>query len=176
MSGNRKSIRLKNYNYSKNGTYYVTVCADNRKCIFGDVRNGKIILNEYGKITDKWCNEIPKHFTCVELDEYIIMPNHLHVTIVIVGAGSPRPDTDTFTQTNNKGRGNRAPTLGQIVAYFKYGATKQINTTRNTPGARIWQRNYYDHVIRDEISLNKIRKYIIDNPVNWEQDEEYTEN
>jgi len=81
------------------------------------------------------------------------MPNHVHGIINIVGAGFPRPNTRFPRPHNDKGRGNRAPTLGQIVAYFKYGSTKQINAIRNTPGIRLWQRNYYDHIIRDEIDL-----------------------
>jgi putative transposase len=98
-----------------------------------------MVLNEYGKIADKCWNQIPQHFPHAELDECIIMPNHIHGIINItrnVGAGFPRPN-------NDKGRGNRAPTLGQIIAYFKYGSTKQINVIRNTFGKRLWQRNFY---------------------------------
>ena len=167
----------------------MTVCVNNRECVFGDVRNGEMILNVAGKMIDRWWRELPRKYNMIEIDEYKIMPNHMHGIINIigknetnnVGAGFPRPDTDgfprphTFIRTDNKGRGDRAPTLGQIVAYFKYGTTKQINAIRNTPGIRLWQRNYYDHVIRDEESLNKIREYIINNPANWEEDKENIE-
>jgi putative transposase len=129
MSGNRKSIRLKDYDYTQAGAYYVTVCVNGRKCVFGDVHNGEMVLNEYGEMADKCWNQISQHFPHVELDECIIIPNHLHDIINIthiVGAGFPRPDNDKGLPRpdNDKGRGNRAPTLGQIIAYFKYGSTK----------------------------------------------------
>jgi putative transposase len=171
MPGNRKSIRLKDYDYTQAGAYYVTVCVNNRKCMFGDVHNGEMVLNEYGEMADKCWNQISQHFPHVELDECIIMPNHLHGIINItpnVGAGFPRPD-------NDKGRGNRAPTLGQIIAYFKYGSTKQINQLRDTPRKPVWQRNFYEHVIRDESGLNRIREYIVNNPAQWEKDEYYAQ-
>ncbi len=163
---NRLSTRLKDYNYSSEGAYYVTVCANNRECVFGNAQNGEMIMNDTGKMIDRWWRELPRKYNMIEIDEYKIMPNHMHGIITIVGAGFPRPDT--FIRMDDKGRGNRAPTLGQIMAYFKYGTTKQINAIRNTPGIRLWQRNYYDHIIRDEESLNKIREYIINNPVHWE--------
>ncbi|MBL7072454.1 MAG: transposase [Candidatus Omnitrophica bacterium] len=179
MPGDRKSIRLKDYDYAQTGGYDVSICAHGDKCIFGVVKNGEMFLSDCGKIVDKCWNEIPEHFPHVELDEHIVMPNHMHGIIVIggenddnnVGAGFPRPDNETA----GKGRGNRAPTLGQIVAYFKYGSTKQINAMRNTPGARLWQRNFYEHVIRNEPDLNRVREYIVYNPAKWEEDEYYAQ-
>ncbi|MFH0771891.1 MAG: transposase [Candidatus Omnitrophota bacterium] len=165
----RKQNRLPTYDYSENGYYYITVCTHNQQELFGSIENDKMILNEYGKIIkDTWL-KIPAHFTNVDLDEYIIMSNHIHGIIQIVGARLPRPNEDI--NDNVIGRGNPAPTLGQIIAYFKYKSTKQINESRSTPGRKIWQRNYYDHVIRNDKSLSNIREYIVNNPLTWGADE-----
>jgi putative transposase len=124
----------------------------------------------------QWWLKIPLRFKNVTLDQFQIMPNHFHGIIVIndemchgqyVGVGFPDPNGLSL---NDHGRGNRAPTLGQMVAYFKYQSTKQINQLRKTPGQRLWQRNYYEHVIRTENDLNKIREYIKINPQIWGRD------
>jgi REP element-mobilizing transposase RayT len=171
----RRSIRLKEYDYSAPGAYFVTICANDRKCVFGEIKRGTPILNDVGKmVTDYW-TQLSKRFSNVQIDTFIVMPNHFH-GIIIVGAGFPRPMDDEFNvrclgRGDRDGRGDRAPTLGQIVAYFKYGTTKKINIACGTPGRRIWQRNYYDHIIRNEFDLNRIREYIINNPVQWPKDE-----
>lgn len=165
MLKQRQSIRLKNYDYSKSGHYYITMCTENRSCIFGNIFNGKMILNDVGKIiNDVWLT-IQKYFNNVELDKFVIMPNHIHGIVIIVGAGSSRPT---------------GPTLGQIIGYFKYKSTKYINdflgsdnptpTINQNKIKKIFQRNYYEHIIRNEIELNKIRQYIKNNPLFWNQD------
>lgn len=175
----RKQIRLKGYDYSQNGCYFVTICTQNRQCIFGDIVNNKMVLNDIGKMIKNNWESLPKRFP-IELDEYQIMPNHLHSIIAIVGAGSSRPNNDA---------GSSRPTLGQIIAYFKYQSTKQINNifqsnkmygrgipaqsqtgAKTAPLQKIFQRNYYEHVIRNEIDSNKIREYIKLNPEMWERD------
>ena len=188
MPGKRRSIRLKGYDYAQEGVYYVTVCVGERACLFGDVRDGEMMLNDAGRTVDKWWSELPQKYNTVKIDEYQVMPNHLHGIIMIVendetgdvGAGFPRPVNDKGRGNRApkgrgnrapKGRGNRAPTLGQIIAYFKYGTTKQINMIRNTPGVRLWQRNYYEHIIRSERDLTRVREYIINNPGKWVEDE-----
>ena len=129
-----------------------------------------MILNSTGKIIVDYWNRLPDRFPNIRIDEVIVMPNHAHGIIAIVGAG--------LTRSNDKhsayqGRGDLAPTLGHIIAYFKYGTTKQINVIFNTPGARLWQRNYYDSVIRNESDLLRIREYIINNPILWARDDYY---
>jgi len=182
MPGNRRSIRLNDYDYTEQGVYYVTICVEGRKCVFGDVWCGEIILNGMGRIVARNWNELPEHFPNIKIDEFIVMPNHTHGIINIVGAGFPRPDDNGYGNDgkgrgdHDKGRGNRAPTLGQIVAYFKYGTTKQINAIRQTPGIRLWQRNYYEHIVRNEPDLARIREYIVNNPVQWEEDEYFSPN
>jgi REP element-mobilizing transposase RayT len=155
----RRSIRLKGYDYSQNEAYFVTICACNRECLFGEVANGVIELSPIGESTYKFWFEIPWHFENVQLDEFVVMPNHFHGIIVI---------------TDNCRGGVTPPlqkcTLGKIVAYFKYQTTKFINQIRNIPGLPLWQRNYYEHIIRNEDELNRIRQYIIENPLKWEED------
>ena len=166
----RKPNRLKGYDYSGAGGYFITVCVQDRQTILGKIENNKMVLNNIGNMVDYWWHETFNKFKNASIDEYIIMPNHIHGIINIVGAGSPCPDNDINDVSNNKGRGNRAPTLGQIIAYFKYQSTKQINLLNNSPGVKIWQRSFHDHIIRDDKTLNKIREYITSNPVNWEND------
>ncbi|MEW6571733.1 MAG: transposase [Nitrospirota bacterium] len=177
----RRSIRLKGYDYSEAGAYFVTICTKDRECLFGDVVNGEMRLNEAGKMVQKWWYEIATKFRNIELDGSVIMPNHLHGIIVISvdncrgEVSSPVLKTD---ETKTRKEGGVPPplrkrTLGQIVAYFKYQTTKQINQNRNTPRVPVWQRNYYDRIIRNETELNKMREYILNNPLNWETDENY---
>ena len=160
----RKTNRLKDYDYSRSGYYFVTICTDDRVHQFGNIVDGQIRLNQWGKMAQKCWQGIPDHFPSVELDEYVVMPNHIH-GIIIVGAGFPRPDTKGAETAPLR------PTLGQIVAYFKYQSTKHINIIRGSQGRRVWQRNYWEHVIRNENDLNRTREYIRNNPVSWDIDE-----
>jgi putative transposase len=159
----RRSIRLKGYDYSQDGGYFVTVCAYGRECLFGQIENGQMQLNEYGEIvTDIWRN-IPEHYQFVQLDEFVVMPNHIHGIIIIskVGAGfKPAPTSEV------KYHG-----LSEIVRAIKTFSARKINILRNTIGLPVWQRNYYEHIIRDEDNLNRIREYIVTNPVRWHEDE-----
>ena len=170
----RRSIRLKGYDYATPGAYFVTVCTHERECLFGDIVDGVMRLNDAGRmVNDSW-QRIVTHFIGVEIDQFVIMPNHFHGIVTTVGAGSPRPNlTNQGGGTNQGGETPplRGVTLGQIVGYFKYQSTKYINQTRNTPGTPVWQRNYYERVIRDDRELATIRQYIADNPAKWAEDE-----
>jgi REP element-mobilizing transposase RayT len=148
----RNTNRIPQHDYSTPGCYFVTVCAQSRDKIFGIIENNQIILNDIGKMVDFWWREMFNKYPNISIDEYIVMPNHAHGLIDIVGAGSPRPG-----QIN--GRGNRAPTIGHIIAFFKYQTTKQINESQNMPGNKIWQRNYYDPVIRNDIPFHNVNYY-----------------
>ena len=164
----RRSIRLKDYDYSQQGTYFVTVCTYNRKCNLGKVINDEVQLNKYGHIVENEWIKIADIRKNVELDTYVIMPNHLHGILLI---------------TDSRGTEHRAPTVEQfgkpvsgslptIIRSFKSTVTKQINRLRNTPGSPVWQRNYYEHIIRNEDGLNRIRGYIINNTIQWQFDRE----
>lgn len=200
----RRSIRLKGFDYSSEGAYYVTIVAQGRECLFGEIVDGEMRLNEYGEIVQKWWDEIPIHFPNVELGVFVIMPNHVHGIIYIIEERrgevlSPRdnPNANNLNDTNQGGKmlpndipniNNRdagklggetpplrKPTLGQIVAYFKYQSTKEMNRIE-TPNAitRFWQRNYYEHIIRNEKELQQKTDYILDNPSRWDEDDENT--
>ena len=178
----RKPTRLRDYDYSQPGAYFVTICVQYRKCLFGTIIDGQMKLNEIGEIVVECWNHIPQHFPSVELGDSIIMPNHIHgiITWNIVGAGLPRP---TDEKTPNPTIGPRSPrppknssALGKIVAYFKYQSTRHINQHHNTPGTRIWQRNYHDHIIRDDPDLQRLRQYIQDNPMKWALDQLHPDN
>ena len=158
-----KSTRLPNRDYSSNGAYYVTICTKNRECFLGEIINEKMVLSEIGRIVHKFWYEIPQYFGNVILDEFIIMPDHVHGILIICN----KPCRDGVTPSLQY---RQRPTLGQIVGYFKYQSTKSINEFRNMPGVSIWQTRFHEHIIRNEHELNIKRKYIINNPLNWEFD------
>ena len=164
---------MKGYDYSSPGAYFVTICTKNKANIFGDIVDGAMILNEFGEIVKKIWFDLPNHFTNVQLDEFIVMPNHVHMIIFIIdddhrhrrGLACQTPTKRTF----GKPISGSLPT---IIGSFKSAVTKRINRMRKMPGFPVWQRNYYEHIIRDEDELNAIRQYIIDNPQNWDIDTE----
>lgn len=173
-SKRRRSIRLKGYDYSQKGAYFVTICTHNRRCLFGKITDGKVGLSKLGQTVAKCWSQIPEHFHNVELDVSVVMPNHLHRIIILINncRGGVTPPYYVGEETSPL----QKCTLGQIVAYFKYRTTRLINQKSNTPGNRIWQRNYYEHVIRNEDDLNEIREYMITNPLKWELDRENPNN
>ena len=132
-------------------------------------------LNETGKIVVDCWNRIPQHFWSVELDLCIVMPNHIHRIIILGARETQQPQSSTRSQPNRRGEVS-SPALGQVIAYFKYQSTKSINQQRDMPGISIWQRNYYDHVIRDDIDLQRVRQYITHNPMQWELDQLHPNN
>jgi REP element-mobilizing transposase RayT len=168
----RRSIRLTGYDYTRAGAYFVTICAYQRQCLFGEVKDGVMVLNEYGMVVQQTWHDLPNHFQHVVLDQFVIMPNHVHGVIVFGG------DTSAHTSAHSLAVGaqHAAPlqnphvisgSLGAAVRSFKSAVTKRINTHRNTPGHPVWQRNYYEHVIRDDRDLAGIRQYIVDNAARW---------
>jgi len=157
----RKSIRLKGYDYSRNGAYFVTICAWNRECIFGEIIDGKMNLSNIGLIINDIWPWLGEQYHFLHLLDYVIMPNHLHGLIVLDYC---------------KGGSRTAPTekskpLGRLLGAFKTRSTKFINMSRQTSGAPVWQRNYYERIVRNEIEFNRIFEYIINNPANWNDDE-----
>ncbi len=164
----RKQLRLKNYEYSAAGYYFVTICVQDRVRLFGEIINNEMILNETGEILKFTWFDLVNHNANIILDHFVIMPNHIHGIIQIVGAGS-----EPAFMPNGAGLEPAPTTLAEIVRQFKTFSSKRINKLCNTPGTKIWQRNYYERVIRNEKELNNIRQYIQDNPINWEFDENY---
>ena len=163
----RRSIRVPGYDYSQTGAYFLTICTQNQKCLFGNVVNGEMVLNDAGRVAEQcWC-DIPVYFPHVALDAFIIMPNHIHGVLVItetVGAKNFSP-----LQSDQNPRGI-SKTIGSVVRGFKIGVTKWMR--QNTEFYNIWQRNYYERIVRDQEELEKIRTYIVENPMKWESDRE----
>ncbi len=165
----RRSIRLPGYDYSSAGAYFVTVCTKNNKCLFGDIVDGVMGLNQAGKIIHTVWHELPMHYAAIDLDVFVIMPNHVHGIIVltgtsVVGAGLALPGSE--------GAASSAPTLGNVMRTFKSLSAIRVNRVLMRTGQPLWQRNYYEHIIRNEARLYRIREYIVGNPQNWIMDPE----
>ena len=157
----RRSIRLKKYDYSQCGAYFITICAQNREHLFGKIINNEMQLNVAGKIIQKWWLELSNKFSHIELNEYIVMPNHFHGIVQIV---------------ETEGRSRRtAPTIPHIIQWFKTMSTNEyirgVKIGKFLPfNKSIWQRNYWEHIIRSEGYLIKFREYMANNPCNWKND------
>jgi REP element-mobilizing transposase RayT len=159
----RRSIRLKEYDYSQNGAYFITLCAHERQCLFGHIHNEKIVLNEYGIIVrEEWVKSF-KIRKELAMDEYIIMPNHFHGIVFILNA-----TTSVHRSHDVIGHGNA--TIGSLVAGFKSAVTKRIRALNHAACFIVWQRNYHEHVIRHDKALDKIRAYTVNNPLTWQED------
>lgn len=150
----RRSIRLKNYDYSQAGAYFVTLCTHNRECLFGEILDDVLQLNESGRVLQKTWEDLPNHYHHVELDAWIIMPNHVHGVIILTPAST-----------------NTRHGLPEIIRALKSFSSRHINKMHGTPGRAIWQRNYWEHVIRNEADLLRITEYIQNNPAQWALDQ-----
>ncbi|NER84462.1 MAG: transposase [Leptolyngbya sp. SIO1D8] len=165
----RNTLRLRGYDYSSQGAYFVTLCTHQRACLFGKILDGKTQLSPSGRIAEDFWQQIPTHFPNVELDEFIVMPNHLHGIIVIKQAViDNRPGTSTHQKFGNM---LKPGALSTIVRSFKSATTRHINLLRAAPGSPVWQRNYYDHIIRNAASYGRIQYYIRQNPLSWQTDQ-----
>jgi len=168
----RKPNRLKNFDYSSSGYYFVTICTKDRQEYFENIINNKMILNKYGEIVKRCWLEIPKHFNNVELDEFIVMPNHIHGIIVIRNTNqyviNPPVGNRHACSLQNVIYRRQNELLPNIVNLFKSSASKFIH--QSGLNSFRWQKSFYDHIIRNEYSLFKIRQYIRDNPKNWGED------
>ncbi len=166
----RRSIRLRDYDYSGGGAYFVTLCVHGREFLFGEVVDGEMRLNDAGRMVTTVWDSLPKRYQGLEIDACVVMPNHLHGIFFIndpVGAIHESPLRESLRHNR------RAMTLPKVVGYLKMNTAKRINQSRNTPGVPVWQRNYYERVIRDERELDGIRRYIVENPAKWDEDENH---
>jgi REP element-mobilizing transposase RayT len=150
----RKPNRLKNFDYSQNGAYFITICVKDRNELLWNVGvriarpQDNIALSEYGIIIDAAIQKIPEHYPCVSVDKYVIMPNHIHIILML---------------SNHNGRAMRAPTIATIINQMKGYVSKLL-------GFSLWQKSYHDHIIRNEQEYQEIWRYIDENPLNWEED------
>lgn len=194
----RRSIRLKGYDYSSPGAYFITICTHQRECLFGNIIDGEMKVNSFGQVIQGHWSKLHSHHTHLCLDEFIVMPNHIHGILILfsknecdqsdtVGAGL----ADTVSVSSNNLIPKPAPTndqlrpeivtiqragIADIIRGFKSFSARQINRQRQTKGLPVWQRNYYEHIIRNEESLENIRRYIQTNPANWNNDQLHPEN
>lgn len=175
---NKKQYRYKNYDYSRNGFYFVTICTKNKFLFFGDMVDSKMKLSEIGKIVEKYWLEIPAHFPFVKLDKFVVMPNYIHGIVQIdnelqnaaFGVGTQNlaflRGAPHQCEYQNK-FGPQSKNLSSIIRGFKIGVTK---FAKNNNIVFAWQSRFHDRIIRNDDELNRIRKYIIDNPARWELD------
>ena len=157
----RKQNRLGDYDFSQNGAYFVTICTQDRKPILSAiVGDGYPVPKPIGTVAEQGILQIPTKYPQVTVDRYVIMPDHIHLLL--------RIDTiETGTGTPTNGTGNPSPTIGNIIGWYKYQVTKQANQLMQTPGEKIFQRSYYDHVIRNQQDYTEIWEYIENNPKKW---------
>jgi putative transposase len=163
----RKSIRLKQYDYSSSGAYFVTICVQNRECLFGEIVNSEMIMNDAGRMIERLWRAIPARFPEYSFDEFTIMPNHFHRILSHSGVNQP-----------GSAQGTSSETIGRVIQAFKSLTTNEyiigVREYNWPPFAKkLWQRNYYEHVIRCEDDLRSTREYIRFNSRNWETDDEY---
>ncbi len=206
----RRTIRLKGYDYSQPGAYFITICTKDRFCFFGEGIEGRVKLNEAGQMVARWWDELPNKFPSVVIDEYIVMPNHFHGILIIVGADlRVRPNTGAHIGAPLRKEGeadrNIHPEMGAhigaplrkegeadrnvhpemgvhigvplhlIIQWFKTMTTNEYILGVKQNGwspfpDKLWQRNYYEHIIRHDDELNRLRNYIANNPIGWELD------
>jgi REP element-mobilizing transposase RayT len=162
---------LPGYDYSRTGCYFITICSFNQEPIFGKIEDGKTVLSNIGEIVAKYLEEIPEHFDNVFVDEYIIMPNHIHIIITIVGVQYIEPLQ--IEPLQNKYQKIIPKSIGSIVRSYKASVTRWCR--ENCFIKFKWQRNYFEHIIRNDEDYIRIREYIRNNPLQWELDEENSE-
>lgn len=173
----RRPNRLRGYDYSQAGAYFVTIVAQDRVCLFGEVVDGVMCPSDAGRQVATAWNELPAHYPHVELDAFVVMPNHFHGVIMLTGSDAnagPAAGMEPCVGAGLKPAltTNARHGLPEILRAMKTFSGRHINAARNTPGAPVWQRSYYEHIIRDEPDLDRIRRYIDENPLRWETDEE----
>ncbi|OGT03073.1 MAG: hypothetical protein A2143_09885 [Gallionellales bacterium RBG_16_57_15] len=172
----RRSIRLQDYDYSQAGAYFVTICTQGRVCLFGDIKNGAMALNEYGCVVrDEWL-KIAGIRTEIQSGEFVVMPNHFHGVVIIVEPATQSGAMTTVGAIHEPlplRQQRRQMALSKIIGRFKMLTAKRINEIRQLPGIPVWQRNYYEHVIRNEDDYRQIAEYVADNPHRWAEDTLY---
>jgi len=184
----RRTLRLRGYDYSRAGAYFVTICTANREYRFGEIDDGAMKLNDAGQAVNRCWNDIPNHFPHATLDEFLFMPNHIN-GIVFINNTPHTVGTKNFSSPKNVSRAKgfsplplsphsspslpqgTSKTIGSIVRGFKIGVTKWIR--QHTSIHDVWQRNYWEHVIRNDTELDETRQYIQNNPKQWELDDLY---
>jgi REP-associated tyrosine transposase len=163
----RHPLRLRGFDYAQPGLYFVTICTHNRVCLFGEIDGGQMRLSEAGRTVARAWQQLPVRFPSVSTDAFVVMPNHVHAIVVLraPGSGPPTGAASSAPTTN-------APSLGKVLRAFKSLSAIEVNQRLNRRHQPLWQRYYYEHVIRQGKDLDEIRAYIAENPLRWDQDPE----
>jgi putative transposase len=148
----RRSIRLKGYDYSTAGAYFITICTHDREQLFGDIVDRTMVLNELGNIAQLHWHKLERHYANLIVDRSVVMPNHLHGIMIL----------DSSIEDSKS--------ISEIIGSFKTFSARKINKIRKLKGVPVWQRNYYERIIRTETELDYVRQYIVNNPINWQID------
>ncbi|MGB8980474.1 MAG: transposase [Anaerolineales bacterium] len=179
MKHHRRSIRLKGYNYVLAGAYFVTIVTQGRECLFGEIVEGKMILNEAGQMVVKWWNELPNKFPDIILGAFVVMPDHFH-GIIIIQKNAAGADLRVCPEQTGEHTGSPRPNtpLPQIIQWFKTMTTNEyIRGVKQLSWrpfiGKLWQRNYYEHIVRNEKDLRRITDYILANPSRWHAGQEH---
>ena len=167
----RRSIRLPSYDYSQPGAYFGTLCVADRRCIFGEIEDGEIRLSELGAFVAEHWASLSAHYPNVILDEFVILPNHVRGIIRLSSEGLPVVGAG-FQPAQPPHTSKLIRSLPDIIRGFKTYTARRTTWIRGTPGQALWQRNYYEHIVRGEGDLEAIRRYIVENPLKWAEDEE----
>lgn len=201
----RHSIRLRGFDYSQPSAYFITICTWQRECLFGDVRDGVMVLNDAGLVVQNIWGKLPDYYPGIFIDAFVIMPNHIHGILRIHDQYAHGPVGARFIAPSNgsgpilesrrgaiyrahsarranlgqdailgQGAINRAPTVGDIIRLFKAKCTFGINALRQTRGTSVWQRNYWERIVRDDQEYRALCEYIKQNPAQWQQDSLYS--
>lgn len=162
----RRTLRLPNTTYVARGSYYVTICTQRRGLIFGTVRRGALRYNPIGRIVYATWLSLPEHYPHVRLDAFVVMPDHVHGILTLDGT---HIEADQGVEGGSEGVAPRLRpgSLPVVIRAFKSAATREVNVLRNTPGASLWQPRYYEHIVRDDADMERIRRYIVNNPARW---------
>ena len=171
----RRSIRLRNFDYASAGAYFVTICVQGRECLLGEVADGVMGANDAGRMVESVWHGLPDRFAGIELDEFVIMPNHVHFILFLVGAGLALPGHKIIQEedgASKEGGASPAPTLSDVAGAFKSLCAIKVNRMLARTGRPLWQRNYDERIIRNDAELEKFRAYILLNPDRWAGDEE----
>jgi len=173
----RRSPRLQGYDYAQVGAYFVTICTHDRAHLFGAIVDGVMVLNYAGAIARDELVSIPEYWPQqIELDAFIVMPNHVHIILVLVGTAASADNACVVPTGGNAGGADtqkRVPTLGTVIGSYKSGVTRRIREAQDEPELQVWQGRYHDHIIRSEAALNRFREYIMYNPARWREDTFY---
>ncbi len=169
----RRTMRLRGYDYRRCGIYFVTVCTHQHTQLFGWIESGKMRLTDLGEVVEKEWLHTAKARKGIQLGEFVVMPNHVHGLVIVTSEIDQSGSSADLTKYAQRSDTLQPRSLGAIVGHFKAAVSRRARTLGIDCNKPIWQRNYYDHIVRNEKSLNEIRQYIMQNPARWEEDSLY---